>query len=657
MCTAGGRAPGRARGSRHAACRPSERCCAHARSCTTDKEREDSPSGAFRSYRQTRNEDPFNPQYLPLLKQELSPAEFARFCEYREQYASFRRGHARGAKGEPKKRPELASDGEGDENAEGSGENGGYANELEKAVIGLFKPPALQDAKASMGREAVLQNRLREVEAKFLNEQQVTTKGVTLDQISDRFRKSSVPEQMGSVDTYMENFVRDTVEDSVHCNAPSMIGHMTMSLPYYIRPMAKLVTAMHQNNVKTETGKTTTFIEREVLAMLHRTLFAESDAFYTEHAQNPSTALGLVCSGGTLANVSALWLARNGLMRPVDGGFAGVEKEGMMKAMRHYGYEDAVFIGTKLLHYSMKKAADVLGLGTNGMRCVPFDDNYRVKTDLMEQEILACRESKTAIIALIGVAGATETGSVDDLDAIANLAKKYGCHFHVDAAWGGPCIFSKEKAQLMKGIERADTVTLDGHKQLYTPMGCGMCLMRDPEIIRFVQKTANYIIRKESHDTGKFTIEGSRPATVVFMHANLDVLGVEGYEVLIDRSCRLVRYMADKILESNEAELVVDPQTNIMLYRFVPRSMEEACRSKSLTEAQQETIDEFNRKIQTEQKDRGSTFVSRTTIYSPKHGRDVVALRVVIANPLTTEADIDLNVSDQLAILAELGGK
>ena len=96
-----------------------------------------------------------------------------------------------------------------------------------------------------------------------------------------------------------------------------------------------------------------------------------------------------------------------------------------------------------------------------------------------------------AIVSLVGVAGATETGSIDDLAGIAALATKYKVHFHVDAAWGGPAIFSEVHSVKMKGIELADTVTLDGHKQLYTPMGVGLCFLRDPTNIRFVQKTAS----------------------------------------------------------------------------------------------------------------------------------------------------------------------
>jgi glutamate decarboxylase len=147
----------------------------------------------------------------------------------------------------------------------------------------------------------------------------------------------------------------------------------------------------------------------------------------------------------------------------------------------------------------------------------------------------------------VGVAGGTETGSIDDLAAIADLAQEFGVHFHVDAAWGGPVIFSEQHRHKIAGIERADTVTLDGHKQLYTPMGCGICFLRNPQHIDAVQKTANYIIRKDSHDLGKFTMEGSRPAVAVFLHANLKVMGVKGYGALVDRSIRMTRHMVNSL--------------------------------------------------------------------------------------------------------------
>merc|ERR1711912_100091 len=100
--------------------------------------------------------------------------------------------------------------------------------------------------------------------------------------------------------------------------------------------------------------------------MLHRQLYQREDAFYDAEVQNPARALGLMTSGGTLANTSALWIARNRHLQPA-GGFEGVAKVGFVKAMAHYGYSDAVVIGSALMHYSMNKAVDVLGLGEQSL--------------------------------------------------------------------------------------------------------------------------------------------------------------------------------------------------------------------------------------------------------------------------------------------------
>lgn len=176
----------------------------------------------------------------------------------------------------------------------------------------------------------------------------------------------------------------------------------------------------------------------------------------------------------------------------------------------------------------MDKALDVLGLGESSLLRIPVDDEFKVRIDLMEQQITAVEKEGGIVLSIIGLAGSTEAGSFDDLDAIAALCEKHSIHFHVDAAWGGPLMFSKALSHRLRGVEKADTVTMDGHKQLYAPMGCGLLFFKDPDSSNWVKKTAKYIIRKESFDMGKFTLEGSRPATGIHLHSNLHILGVRG---------------------------------------------------------------------------------------------------------------------------------
>lgn len=516
-----------------------------------------------------------------------------------------------------------------------SGDSSGSESEYEASDLGLDRDE--------------LAVKLDGIETAFMNAQMVASPNVCEADLVQMFDKTTMNSEPVDSIEYMENMAAAVVQDSVHCCAPTMIGHMTTSLPFYMRPLAKLLTTLHANNVKVETGKSTTFIEKEAIAMLHRHMFGMSDAFYAAESIRADNTLGVVCSGGTIANNTAMWIARNKAL-PADGeAYKGCDKQGLVKGLLHYKYEGAVIIGSEVMHYSMKKSADVLGIGIEGLLTCPFDGNYQVDVSAMRSHIEHCRANNICILSLVGVAGGTETGSIDDLNAIADLAKEFDLHFHVDAAWGGPVMFSELHKHKISGIERADTVTLDGHKQLYTPMGCGLCFLRDPNQIHSVQKTANYIIRKDSYDLGKFTMEGSRPAVSLFLHANLEIMGVKGYAALVDRSIRHVQYMVEALNATGQFEEALSPMTNILLYRYVPKAL----RGKAvLTADENAEVDRVNVLLQNAQKAAGSTFVSRTTIFSPKQQVRIVALRVVIANPLTNEAHIDATLADQLAIVA-----
>lgn len=519
---------------------------------------------------------------------------------------------------------------------------------VEERMISLFKPP-----QPEKGLD-VLSVTLNNIEADFLNGAQVCAANVDERDLIARFSKTQMNQNpLNNPMEYFDEVMESVVENSIHCCSPTMIGHMTTSLPFYMRPLSKLVTTIHANNVKIETGKGSTFLEKEAIAMLHRELFQHSESFYDQHAARPDVALGVVCSGGTIANSTAMWIARNRRLPP-EGDFSGCDKQGLVKGLKHHNYEGAVIIGSEVMHYSMKKAADVLGIGTEGLLTVPFDDSYRVDINAMRLALEECRNKNFAVIAVVGVAGGTETGSIDDLNAIASLARDFDVHFHVDAAWGGPVMFSSKNKGLIAGIEQADTVTLDGHKQLYTPMGCGLCFLKEPSYIHAVEKTANYIIRKDSYDLGKFSMEGSRPAVSMYLHANLQIMGTKGLGSLVDRSIGLVQYMLARLKGTGMFEEVLTPMTNILLYRYMPQALRQTSRTRLLTADENKLVSDINTALQNAQKADGKTFVSRTTIFCPRQETRIVALRVVIANPLTTEAHIDLAIEDQLALVADL---
>ena len=458
-----------------------------------------------------------------------------------------------------------------------------------------------------------------------------------LKELEKDFCESEIPEKPIFVSDQAAFLMDKLVAQSVHTASPSFIGHMTSALPYFMLPLSRIMMALNQNLVKIETSKAFTPMERQVLGMMHRLIFNQDEPFYAKWMHEPGHSLGSFCSGGTIANITALWVARNQLFDQKDG-FAGIQRVGVFGALKHFGYEGAAVLVSERGHYSLGKAADVLGIGRDFLVSIKADEHNRIDIDALREKVDELQKNKIAIIAMIGVAGTSETGSVDPLDQMADIAEDIGCHFHVDAAWGGPTLFSKKYRSILKGVERADSVTIDAHKQMYVPMGAGMVLFKSPSLVSAIEHHADYIIRKGSKDLGSYTLEGSRPGIAMLLHSGLKIIGRSGYEILIDQGIEKARLFADMIDKDPLFEVISDPELNILTYRYLPLFVAEKLATASGEELDniQHVMNRLTKRIQKRQRARGKSFVSRTTLTPEAYDRSrTVVFRVVLANPLT----------------------
>ncbi|MFB9144422.1 pyridoxal-dependent aspartate 1-decarboxylase PanP [Vibrio artabrorum] len=458
-----------------------------------------------------------------------------------------------------------------------------------------------------------------------------------LRDIEKDFSNAHIPEQPEFVSKHTEHLLDSLVSHSVHTSSPSFIGHMTSALPYFLMPLSKIMIALNQNLVKIETSKAFTPLERQVLGMLHRLIYQDNDAFYSRWMHSANHSLGAFCSGGTIANITALWVARNNALK-AKGSFKGVEKEGLFKAMKHYDYEGLAILVSERGHYSLKKAADVLGIGQDGLVSVKTDNNNRICTDDLRLKIDQLKQNKIKPFAVIGVAGTTETGNIDPLKDIAKICAESDCHFHVDAAWGGATLMSNNHRHLLDGIELADSVTIDAHKQLYIPMGAGMVLFKNPDAMTAIEHHAQYILRKGSKDLGSHTLEGSRSGMAMLVYASMHIISRPGYELLIDQSINKARYFADLIKRQRDFELVSEPELCLLTYRYVPEPVKAALVKANMKDRVElnELLNELTKFIQKKQRETGRSFVSRTRL-NPEvwTQQPIIVFRVVLANPLT----------------------
>ncbi len=501
----------------------------------------------------------------------------------------------------------------------------------------LFIMPDSPDKFVEFGHE------LLEMIHEFFREKGGIHSSISLPELSGIFNRTAVPTSPMLIRDVLEEIKENVVAHSVKVGSPYYIGHMISPVPYFMILLEMIIAALNQNQVKIETAKASSFVEKELVTWFHRLVFGRTDKFYEKNVQNPGVSLGNVTADGTLANLTALAVSR-GKAFPPEGEFAGVRKEGMARALEHYNCRRAVILVSARGHYSINKAANLLGIGTDNVVSIPVDPDNRMDVVKLKRRVRSLGADER-VIAVVGIAGTTETGSIDDLDSIAEVSREAGAHFHVDACWGGSVLLVEEFRHMFRGIEKADSVSIDAHKLLYCPMTMGLVLFRHERDLNHLKHTSNYIIRSNSVDTGRFTVEGSRPFAALKPWASLKILGRQGYALLFESARKNTETLLGLLESWGDFEVMNRPELFILNYRFVPQGVRHVL-SKAENEAgkgPEGTLRKINRlinalniKLHKALRRDDTTFVSRTTLESTRYRpQRIVVLRAVLANPLT----------------------
>ncbi|RUO68285.1 pyridoxal-dependent aspartate 1-decarboxylase PanP [Idiomarina ramblicola] len=519
----------------------------------------------------------------------------------------------------------------------------------QESLYRIFTIPEAPDS--TLGK---IEKHLSENLMGFLGEH-IVAREKPLQEIERDFDKSQIPEEPQFVSDHTEFLLDKLVAHSVHTASPRFIGHMTSALPYFLLPLAKLMVGLNQNLVKIETSKAFTPLERNVIGMLHHLVYQQDAPFYNRWMHSAQHSLGAFCSGGTIANMTALWVARNRLLQ-ADGDFAGIAADGLAAGLQHYGYSKLTVVVSERGHYSLSKAADVLGIGRKNLVSVATDSDNRICIDELRKTCENIAKEGGKVLALVGVAGTTETGHIDPLDDMATVAEEVDAHFHVDAAWGGATLLSEQHRPLLAGIERADSVTIDAHKQMYVPMGAGLVLFKSPSLVKSIEHHAEYIIRQGSKDLGSHSMEGSRAGMAMMVFSAMHVIGRRGYELLINNSIDKARYFSKLIAEQDDFEVITEPELCILTYRFVPVKVKAALKKATPAQLARLTphLNALTRYIQKRQRESGQSFVSRTKLTPAQyHHEPTVVFRVVLANPLTTDEMLQEVLDEQRQIASK----
>ena len=492
----------------------------------------------------------------------------------------------------------------------------------------------------------------------FLNKHVGVTEEISLVKLAEEYTDTQInKDPQKRLADVIKDIIDEIAPRAVNVASPYFVGHMTSAIPFFMVHLKAITAALNQNVIKLETSKVLSVLEKQILAKIHRLIFNFDEAFYREHVQNTETSLGSFTTGGTTANLTALWVARNKVLA-TNGNFESIEKDGLFKAMQASHIDRMVVLGSERGHYSLKKAGGVLGIGNDNIIPIDVDENRSIDLGKLKDAILKFNAEKgTRIAAVVGIAGATETGIIDPLSDLADICESENIHFHVDAAWGGPVLLSDHYRHLLDGIDRADSVTIDCHKQFYMPMTSGMVYFKDPQAMDLIVYHARYVNRPGSVDLGIKTLEGSREANSLILDSALKIMGSKGYALMIEHGMAIARQFADMIEKRKLFQLVTRPQLNILTYRLVPEDIQSKWEAADKNERRQldALLDDINIKIQRIQRESGKSFVSRTRL---KITSDVnynsVVLRSVIMNPMTHADILDEILDEQETIYQNL---
>lgn len=394
------------------------------------------------------------------------------------------------------------------------------------------------------------------------------------------------------------------VERSNHLHHPRYVGHQ-VTAPLPAAALCDMASALLNNGSAIyEMGPVSTALERLLVGFFARTLglAAGADGFLT--------------SGGSAGNLTALLAARQ-----AKAGF-DVWTAGAL------GGPQLAVLASEQAHYSISRAARIMGLGAKAVITVPVDARYRMRADALVSTKRVADDAGMRVIAVVASAGSTATGAYDPLGPVADFCEAHDLWLHVDGAHGAAAAFSSRHGARLKGIERADSVILDAHKMLLMPALVTAVLFREARRSHsaFAQDASYLFASHEADppwwDLAARTLECTKTMMSLKLYAALALHGPGFFAEYVDGMFALAQGFADRIEAASDFELPVRPECNIVCFRYRPAG----CTGPALDHLQVR----IRQKLVTE----GQFYLVQTTLPTGVH------LRVTLVNPFTDDADL-----------------
>jgi aromatic-L-amino-acid decarboxylase len=332
---------------------------------------------------------------------------------------------------------------------------------------------------------------------------------------------------------------------------------------------------------------------------------------------------GVLVSGGTTANLTALAVARE-MHAPL------AMRQGLQRAKRAL----TMYVSDQG-HMSVDRSAGILGIGAEQVRKIPTDSKFKMRLDLLHEQIEKDRKGAFEPFCVVAQAGAVNTGSIDPISELADICAQDNLWLHVDAAYGGGAILSSEGAALLKGMDRADSIATDPHKWFFIPVEAGCTLIKRRENLYNTFKCkAGYLGEETSTDYMNYGFQLTRASRALKIWFSLRAYGVKRLSRIIERNLCLAKEFKKKLKDDGCWEVLAPVELSIICFRFVPNAR-----------WSEDDLNQLQYKILAELEASGEAYITPAIL----KGR--VALRICFANHRTTSEDSEV----LLSLLSKIG--
>lgn len=365
----------------------------------------------------------------------------------------------------------------------------------------------------------------------------------------------NIPENGSSAEEVIQELKQKLLPYCTHVNHPGYFGLITPT-PTPMGILGDLLAAALNQNVGAYTiGPSSVAMERRTVRWLNDLIGYDQKAG------------GNLTSGGMTANFIGLKLARD----------AATDNHAQMEGLSGHS---AVYVSEER-HVSIDKAADCVGFGRNFLRAIPTDSEFRVRIDLMEKAIAEDQQKGISPLCVIGLAGTTNTGSVDDLAALRKIADRIGAWFHVDAAYGGGIFLSQKRAGLLADTKLGDSVTIDPHKWFYAPLDAGAILVKDEaQLTRSFGMKPAYLTDELDKQNERYQyyvhgFEQSRRFRSLKVWMSFKRYGTKEIGKWIDANIEHAEHLYDLCKKTKDFVPAVKPPMSAICIRYQPSGLDE----------------------------------------------------------------------------------